>query len=40
MTGWSNLLRSLKQSTDKPIEAVVKGEIPKWLNGNSIINFI
>lgn len=33
MSGWSNLLRSLKKSTDKPVEAVVKGQIPTWLQG-------
>jgi hypothetical protein len=34
MGGWSNLLRSLKNSTDKPVEAVIKGNIPKWLTGS------
>jgi carotenoid cleavage dioxygenase-like enzyme len=38
MTGWSNLLRSLKHSTDKPVEAVIKGEIPKWLSGTLFRN--
>lgn len=34
MSGYGNLLRSLTKSTDKPIRAIVKGEIPKWVNGS------
>lgn len=33
MPGYGNLLRSLNQSTDKPVEADVKGSIPNWIEG-------
>ena len=33
-----SLYRSLKQSTDTPIKTLVKGEIPKWLNGTLFRN--
>ncbi|CAF0901215.1 unnamed protein product [Brachionus calyciflorus] len=34
MSGYGSLLRSLSKSTDKPVRAIVKGEIPKWVNGS------
>lgn len=33
MSGYNKLLRSLKKSTEVPIKTVIKGEIPKWVNG-------
>lgn len=29
-----NILRTIRQSTSKPVQAAVKGTIPKWVNGS------
>ncbi|CAF0792683.1 unnamed protein product [Brachionus calyciflorus] len=33
MPGYGNLLRSLEQSTIEPVQAIVKGTIPDWVEG-------
>lgn len=38
MSKRSNLIRSIYESQEKPIEATVKGEIPKWLQGTLFRN--
>jgi carotenoid cleavage dioxygenase-like enzyme len=38
MSGYNKLLRSLKSSTEQPIKAIIKGELPKWLNGSLFRN--
>jgi carotenoid cleavage dioxygenase-like enzyme len=38
MSGLNRLVRSLKQSTDKPVQTKIYGEIPKWLNGTLFRN--
>ncbi len=32
------ILRNLRRATDKPVQASVKGSIPKWLNGSLFRN--
>jgi carotenoid cleavage dioxygenase-like enzyme len=33
-----NILRTIRQSTAKPVQAAVKGNLPKWLNGSLFRN--
>ena len=33
-----NLARSIYVSQDKPVEAIIKGTIPQWLNGTLFRN--
>ena len=38
MSAYSKLLRSLTKSTEQPVRTLIKGEIPKWLNGTLFRN--